>query len=95
MAGRLLPPTVESVNHRSKGAPTVKQNPFIITACVVILIVVGSLATLGVLSAFAGQMSGLEKSGLDGCPSLNATGAGTVGDPGHTARLEQLVRCAS
>jgi hypothetical protein len=73
----------------------VKQNPFIITACVVILILVGALATLGVLSAFAGQESGLEKSGLDGCPTLSATGAGAVGDAGRAARLEQLARCVS
>jgi hypothetical protein len=91
MAGRVLLPTVECVNHRSKGA-TVKQNPFIITASVGILIVVAALATLGVLSAFAGQKSGLEKSGRQACPHLSAKAAGDVADPGYAARLELLSR---
>lgn len=71
-----------------------KQNPFIITASVGILIVVAALATLGVLSAFAGQESGLEKSGRQACPSLGAKAAGDVADPGYAARLELLSRCS-
>jgi len=49
-----------------------KQNPFLITASVVVVIVVAALATLGVLSALAGQASGLEKSGRGNCPALSA-----------------------
>lgn len=40
-----------------------KQNPFVITAAVAVVILVAAFATLGVLSAFAGQESGLDKSG--------------------------------
>jgi hypothetical protein len=69
-----------------------KQSPFVITASVVVLIVVAALATLGVLSAFAGQKSGLEKSGRHGCPSISATAARDVADPGYPKRLEQLAR---
>jgi hypothetical protein len=39
-----------------------KQNPFVITAAVAVTILLAALATLGVLSALAGQKSGLEKS---------------------------------
>jgi hypothetical protein len=46
-----------------------KQNPFIISAAVAALVLVAALATLGVLAAFAGQKSGLEKSGKHGCPA--------------------------
>jgi hypothetical protein len=92
MAGRVRLPTVESVNHRSKGVP-VKQNPFVITASVLIVIVVAALATFGVLSAFAGQKSGLEKSGRHACPSLTAKAARDVAEPGYAARLEHLARC--
>jgi hypothetical protein len=93
MAGRVLLPTVECVNHSSKGV-TVKQNPFIITAAVGIVIVVTALATLFVLSAFAGQKSGLQKSGRHACPILSAKAAGDVADPGYAARLELLSRCS-
>jgi hypothetical protein len=70
-----------------------KQSPFVITASVVILIAVAALATLGVLSAFAGQKSGLEKSGRHGCPHLTAKTARDVTDPAYAKRLEQLARC--
>jgi hypothetical protein len=45
------------------------QNPFVISAAVAALVLVAALATLGVLAAFAGQKSGLEKSGKHGCPT--------------------------
>lgn len=70
-----------------------KQNPFIITASVVIVTLVAALATLGVLSAFAGQKSGLEKAGRHSCPSLSAKAARDVADPGCATRLEHLARC--
>jgi hypothetical protein len=72
----------------------VKQNPFVITASVVIVILVAALATLGVLSALAGQKSGLEKSGRRACPTLGAKAARDVANPGYAARLEQLARCS-
>jgi hypothetical protein len=46
-----------------------KQNPFVISAAVAALVLVAAFATLGVLAAFAGQKSGLEKSGKQGCPT--------------------------
>jgi hypothetical protein len=71
-----------------------KQNPFVITACVVIVILVAALATLGALSAFAGQKSGLERAGLRACPQLGVKAARDVADPGYGARLEHLARCS-
>ena len=70
-----------------------KQNPFVITGAVAALVVVVALATLGVLSAFAGQKSGLDKSGRHDCPSLGAKAAKDPTDPGYGKRLEQLARC--
>jgi hypothetical protein len=43
------------------------KNPFVITASVAAIIVVAALATLGVLSAFAGEKSGLDKSSRQHC----------------------------
>jgi hypothetical protein len=40
-----------------------KQNPFVITAAVAVTILVAAFATLGVLSALAGQHHGLEQAG--------------------------------
>jgi hypothetical protein len=40
-----------------------KQSPFVITAAVAVTILVAAFATLGVLSALAGQHHGLEKAG--------------------------------
>jgi hypothetical protein len=40
-----------------------KQNPFVISAAIAVVILVAAFATLGVLAAFTGQQSGLEKSG--------------------------------
>lgn len=70
-----------------------KQSPFVITASVVIVIAVAALAILGVLTAFSGQKSGLEKSGRDRCPSLSAKAARDVTQPTYAKRLEQLARC--
>jgi hypothetical protein len=55
-----------------------QKNPFLITAAVASLIVVAALATLGVLSAFAGEKSGLEQTGRHGC----------------SAQLTEYVRCS-
>ena len=70
-----------------------QKNPFVITAAVVALIVVAALATLGVVSAIAGQRSGLEKSGRHDCPNLSVKAAQDVTDPGYAKRLEKLARC--
>jgi hypothetical protein len=71
-----------------------KQNPFVITAAVAALIVVAALATVGVLSAFAGEKSGLDKAGRKNCPTLSAKAARDVTDPGYGKRLEQLAHCS-
>jgi hypothetical protein len=70
-----------------------KKNPFVITASVAAIIVVAALATLGVLSAFAGQESGLDKAGRHNCPTLSAKAARDVTDPGYGKRLEKLAHC--
>jgi hypothetical protein len=44
-----------------------QKNPFVITAAVAALVVVAALATLGVLSAFAGEQSGLDRAHPRGC----------------------------
>jgi hypothetical protein len=70
-----------------------KKNPFVITGSVAAIIVVAALATLGVLSAFAGQKAGLEKSGRHHCPKLTAKVARDVTDPGYGERLAKLAHC--
>jgi hypothetical protein len=63
MRRRRLRPTVECVNQPLERSPAMKQNPFVISAAIAVVILVAAFATLGVLAAFAGQQSGLEKSG--------------------------------
>lgn len=70
-----------------------KKNPYVITASVAAIIVVAALATLGVLSALAGQKSGLEKSGRTHCPTLSAKAAQDVTAPGYGERLAKLAHC--
>jgi hypothetical protein len=69
------------------------KNPFVITASVAAILVVAALATLGVLSALAGQKSGLEKSGRQHCPKLTAKAARDVTSPGYGERLAKLAHC--
>ena len=71
-----------------------QKNPFVITAALAALVVVAALATLGVLSAFNGQGSGLEKSGRHDCPKLSVKAAQEVTDPGYGKQLEQLANCS-
>jgi len=78
---------------RSKGARNA-EDPFVITAAVVAIIIVAALATLGVMSAVGGQKSGLEKSGRSDCPKLSVKAAQDVTDPGYGKRLEKLARCS-
>jgi hypothetical protein len=70
-----------------------KKNPFVITASVAAILVVAALATLGVLSAFAGEKAGLEKSGRHHCPKLTVKAARDVTDPGYGERLAKLAHC--
>jgi hypothetical protein len=86
MAGRVPPTTFERITTLERST-TMKQSPFVITASVVIVILVAALATLGALSAFAGQKSGLEQAGLRSCPHLGVKAARDVADPGYGARL--------
>jgi len=71
-----------------------QKNPFVITAAAVAVILVAALATLGVLSAFAGEKSGLDKSGRHNCPTLSAKAAKDVTAPGYGKRLAQLAHCS-
>ncbi len=64
-----------------------------ITLSAATLIVVAALATLGVLTAFAGQKSGLEKSNATRCGHMNAAAFRDVSDPNYGARLAELGRC--
>jgi hypothetical protein len=70
-----------------------QKNPYVITVSVAALIVVAALATLGVLSAFAGEKSGLEKSGRHNCPTLSAKAAREVTAPGYGEKLAKLAHC--
>ena len=70
------------------------KNPLLITLAIAALIVVAALGTLGVLSALAGQKSGLEKSGRNTCPTLDAKALRDVSDPGYGRRPATLARCA-
>jgi hypothetical protein len=71
-----------------------QKNAFVITAAVLAIIVVGALATLGVLSALSGQRSGLEKSSRHDCQRLSARAAQDVTDPGYGQRLARLAHCS-
>jgi hypothetical protein len=70
-----------------------RKNPFVITASVVAIVVVAALATLGVLSAFAGEKAGLEKSGRQHCPKVSAKGLKDVTNPDYGKSLEKLASC--
>jgi hypothetical protein len=71
-----------------------QKNPFVITSSVLVVVAVVALAVLGVLSAFAGEKSGLDKSGRQHCPTLSAKAARDVSDAGYGKRLAQLARCS-
>ena len=57
-------------------------------ASTVVLIVVAAVATLGVLTAHAGQPSGLQR-----CAKLSPAAARAVADPGYGANLAKFARC--
>jgi hypothetical protein len=71
-----------------------KKSPFVITASVVAIIAVAALATLGVLSAFAGEKAGIDKSGRQHCPKVSAKTFRDVTAPGYGKRLAALVHCS-
>ena len=64
------------------------KKTLVITASAVVLIVVAAAATLGVLTAHAGQQSGLHR-----CAKLSPTAARAVADPGYGATLATFMRC--
>lgn len=66
-----------------------------ITVAVAVVILVAAAAVLGVLSAYAGQQSGLEKSKLQHCKPLTREEAQDVTNPQYGERLAQLARCKS
>ena len=70
-----------------------QKNPFVITASLVTIVVVAALATLGVLSAFAGEKAGLEKSGRQHCPKISVKDAKDVTSPDYGKRLGKLASC--
>jgi hypothetical protein len=70
-----------------------QKNPFVITASILAIVVVAALATLGVLSAFAGEKSGLEKAGRHHCPKLSAKAVKDVTNPDYGKRLQKLASC--
>jgi hypothetical protein len=65
----------------------------VITLAAATLIVVAALATLGVLTAFAGEKSGLEKSNATRCGHMSAADFRDVSDPNYGMRLAELARC--
>ena len=70
------------------------KNPFVISASIAALIVVIAVAVLGVLSAFAGEKSGLDKSGRPACPNLSVKVARDVTAPDYGKRLAKLAHCS-
>ena len=64
-----------------------------ITGSAIALILVAAFATLAVLTAYAGQKSGLEKSGARRCGRVDAAALRDVTAPGYGARLASLARC--
>jgi hypothetical protein len=92
MCERLLP-AYRRFRHRPLERSLTMKNPFVITASVAAIIVVAALATLGLLAAFKGQNSGLEKSGRQHCPKLSAKAARDVTNPAYGERLAKLAHC--
>jgi hypothetical protein len=64
-----------------------------ITLSAAALILIAALATLGVLTAVAGQKSGLEQSHAAHCGKLTPTAGRGVAEPDYGARLTALARC--
>jgi hypothetical protein len=64
-----------------------------ITISTAALILVAAVAVLGVLTAYAGQQSGLAKSSLHRCGKVDAAALRDVADPSYGARLAALARC--
>jgi hypothetical protein len=81
------PPTVEHVIDGLERRLEMKKT-LAITASAVVLIVVAAAATLGVLTAHAGQQSGLHR-----CAKLSPAAARAVADPGYGTNLAKLARC--
>jgi hypothetical protein len=69
------------------------KKPVTITIAAAVLIAVVAAATLAVLSAYAGEKSGLQKSGRQHCAKVHAASLRNVTDPDYGARLARLARC--
>ena len=65
-----------------------KKRTLVIAASAVVWIVVAAAAMLGVLTAHAGQQSGLHR-----CAKLSPAAARAVTDPGYGSNLAKLARC--
>ena len=65
-----------------------KKRTLVIAASAVVLIVVAAAATLGVLTAYAGQQSGLHR-----CAKLSPAAARAVADPRYGTTLAKFARC--
>jgi hypothetical protein len=63
------------------------KKKFAITISVVVVVLAAAGATLGVLTAYAGEQSGLHP-----CGKLNVHSMG-VPDPGGASRIQRLARC--
>jgi hypothetical protein len=70
-----------------------QKNPYIVTAAIAALIVVTAMAVLGVMAAFEGQTSGLDKSSRAHCPKLSAKQAKDVTNPDYGKHLARLAHC--
>jgi len=64
-----------------------KTKTLVIAASAVVLIVVAAAATLGVLTAYAGQQSGLHR-----CAKLSPAAARAVADLGYGPALAKFAR---
>jgi hypothetical protein len=81
------PPTVEHVIDELERRLEMKKT-LAITASAVVLIVVAAAAMLGVLTAYAGQQSGLQRSAKPPPAAARA-----VADPGYGTTLAKLASC--
>jgi hypothetical protein len=66
-----------------------------ITLATAALILVAAFATLAVLTAVAGQKSGIEKATAVNCAKLTPAAAQAVTDPHHGERLTARARCTT
>ena len=66
-----------------------------ITLAAAALILVAAFAALTVLTALAGQQSGLDRSSAGNCYGLTPAAARAATDPDHGRRPNSLARCTT